>query len=172
MRYREFEELPVWNSALDLALRTYALTSTGCLKGYAGLRDQLERAALSISNNIAEGFERGTHAELLSFLYIALGSAGEVRSMLHVLARLPATQEHREDLDALFAMSKSISRQLSAWLESLKDSPEKGPRFRNTESRRVADATRRRDAYLEKLRTIQSDAKRPDPTPPITDGAE
>jgi len=46
------------------------------------LRDQIERAALSVSNNVAEGFERGTTNELLMFIYIARGSAGEVRSML------------------------------------------------------------------------------------------
>ena len=47
--------------------------------GSRSLQDQLERAALSVSNNIAEGFERGTTNELLAFIYIARGSAGEVR---------------------------------------------------------------------------------------------
>jgi four helix bundle protein len=57
----------------------------GAIRRYPGLRDQLERAALSVSNNIAEGFERGTTNELLAFLYIARGSAGEVRSMMRIL---------------------------------------------------------------------------------------
>ena len=52
------------------------------------LRDQIERAAVSVSNNIAEGFERGTTQEVLTFLYIARGSAGEVRSMLCMLERI------------------------------------------------------------------------------------
>ena len=71
MKYNRFEELPVWNSARELAIRIFGLTATGVLKNYAGLRDQLERAGLSVSNNIAEGFDRGTNAELLTFLYIA-----------------------------------------------------------------------------------------------------
>ncbi|MBS1788455.1 MAG: four helix bundle protein [Acidobacteria bacterium] len=53
------------------------------------MRDQIECAAVSVSNNIAEGFERGTTQELLTFIYIARGSAGEVRSMPHLFDHLP-----------------------------------------------------------------------------------
>jgi four helix bundle protein len=74
MRYRRFEELPVWNDAIDLAVRVFALVETGRLRQVSGLRDQIERAVVSISNNIAEGFERGPTAELLTFLYIDLKS--------------------------------------------------------------------------------------------------
>ena len=90
MKYRRFEELPIWNAAVELALRVYKLTEDRGFLRQRSLRDQLERAAVSISNNIAEGFERGTTQELLSFLYIARGSAGEVRSMLSLIGRLPA----------------------------------------------------------------------------------
>ena len=58
--------------------------------GSRSLQDQLERAALSVSNNIAEGFERGTTNELLVFIYIARGSAGKVRSMPCFLKRRKA----------------------------------------------------------------------------------
>jgi four helix bundle protein len=89
MKYKRFEDLPVWNSAIDLAVAVFALTSTPQFKSHYGLKDQLERAAVSVSNNIAEGFERGTNNELLMFLYISRGSAGEVRSMLCLIERLP-----------------------------------------------------------------------------------
>jgi four helix bundle protein len=89
MRYNRFEELPVWQAAIKLGVETYTLTSDGSFKGQHSLRDQIERAAVSVSNNVAEGFERGTNNELLTFLYIARGSAGEVRSMLCLLERLP-----------------------------------------------------------------------------------
>src|SRR6266550_481454 len=88
MRYKSFEDLPVWRAATELAIGTYRLTEAQHLHAHPALRDQLERAAQSVSNNIAEGFERGTHAELLNFLFIALGSAGEVRSMTYTLAGL------------------------------------------------------------------------------------
>ncbi|HRZ16842.1 MAG TPA: four helix bundle protein, partial [Candidatus Hydrogenedentes bacterium] len=80
MKYARFEDLPVWKSALELARRVYALTRDRFFSQPGDLRDQLRRAALSVSNNIAEGFERGSTSELLAFLYIARGSAGEARS--------------------------------------------------------------------------------------------
>src|SRR6267142_6918552 len=85
MRYKRFEDLPVWNDAIELAVQVYALTSRPEFKGHWSLKDQIERSSVSVSNNIAEGFERGTNNELLAFLYIARGSAGEVRSMLCVM---------------------------------------------------------------------------------------
>ena len=90
MKYRRFEELPVWKAGIDLAAQTYDLAAKPGLRRQRSLRDQIERAAVSVSNNIAEGFERGTTQEVLTFLYIARGSAGEVRSMLCLLERLPA----------------------------------------------------------------------------------
>src|SRR2546423_13692330 len=89
MNYKRFEDLPVWNDAIDLAVQVYVFTSHAEFKGRHSLKDQLERATVSVSNNIAEGFERGTTKELLTFLYIARGSAGEVRSMLCFLERRP-----------------------------------------------------------------------------------
>lgn len=76
MKYNRFEDLPVWKSAVELAERVYALTRHRFFRQPGDLVDQLRRAAVSVSNNIAEGFERGTTAELLMFIYIARGSAG------------------------------------------------------------------------------------------------
>jgi len=64
-------------------------------------RDQIERAAVSVSNNIAEGFERGTTQELLTFLYIARGSAGEVRSMLCLLEGIPGFADLKSEISDL-----------------------------------------------------------------------
>jgi four helix bundle protein len=95
MKYDRFEQLPVWKSALNLAIQIHGMTSKVPFRGRFSLRDQIERAAVSISNNIAEGFERGTTQELLTFLYIARGSAGEVRSMLCLLEGLPGLERFR-----------------------------------------------------------------------------
>ncbi len=87
MTYQRFEDLPVWKEVICLVDGVYNMTEGRDWKGSRSLRDQLERAALSVSNNIAEGFERGNTKELLAFLYISRGSAGEVRSMLCFIER-------------------------------------------------------------------------------------
>jgi four helix bundle protein len=170
MRYRRFEELPVWNDAINLAVRVFAVSETGRLSRFSGLRDQIERAVVSISNNIAEGFERGTTAELLTFLYIARGSAGEVRSMLCLLERISAFDDLKSVISELKSRATSVSRQLGAWIESLKNSEIKGTRYLDDRKRQETDALRRRDAFLEELRRV-IDEKRPpkagDDTAPI-----
>ena len=73
MKYERFEDLPVRKAAIGLAERVYTMTARAAFKGHFSLKDQIERAAGSISNNIAEGSERGTTQELLTFLYFARG---------------------------------------------------------------------------------------------------
>ncbi len=166
MKYKRFEELPVWNAAIELALAAYRLTETGCLKGYTSLREQLERAALSVSNNIAEGFERGTHDELIAFLYVARGSAGEVRSMLALMERIPGLLEHRSTISGLRAQVDEIGRQLNAWLESLKAGPRLGPRSKTPATRQAAEQAARQHAFLDHLRRIQSECPSSNGPPP------
>ena len=71
MKYTRFEELPVWRDATELARLVFEFTLREQFQRHPGLRNQLENSTLSISNNIAEGFERGSTNELLAFLYIA-----------------------------------------------------------------------------------------------------
>ncbi|MBI2070305.1 MAG: four helix bundle protein [Elusimicrobia bacterium] len=134
--YKRFEELPAWKEAIDLALHVYQLTEKEPLfKTKAGLKNQLERAALSVSNNIAEGFERGTTNELLSFLYIARGSAGEVRSMLCLIEKLELAQNFKSEISNLKFKVEAISRQLRAWADSLQNSGIRGQRHFNENTR-------------------------------------
>lgn len=70
-------------------LKSRLHSTSPLLRRRSDLRSQFERAGLSISNNIAEGFERGTTNELFTLLYIARGSAGDVRSMLSIIEMLP-----------------------------------------------------------------------------------
>jgi four helix bundle protein len=157
--HQRFEDLPVWKAAIALADRTFALTATGCLRGHAGLRDQLERAVVSISNNIAEGFERGTTEELIAFVYYARGSAGEVRSMLRLLERHAEWAVRRAEVAALIDLALDTSCQLGAWLESLKNSKSRGPKYQNDATRRATEAARRIDDFSAKLRRIQDEAR-------------
>jgi four helix bundle protein len=156
MRYRRFEDLPVWNEAIDLAVQIYAITSRREFRSFRSLRDQLERAAVSVSNNIAEGFERGTNNELLAFLYIARGSAGEVRSMLCLLQRIPAFRQLTREINALKQTAESCSRQLKGWAQSLQDSEFKGERHVNQRTKRLAEAAREREEFLKELAEIRA----------------
>ena len=131
MNYQRFEDLPVWRAGAELARSMYEFTEHDIFRQHMGLRDQLERAALSISNNIAEGFERGTNNELLAFLYIARGSAGEVRSMLRILESWQKFTDHKPYLTELRKRAELISRQLHGWIEHLKRSGLRGQRHLN-----------------------------------------
>jgi len=81
---RRFEDSDAWQVARELTRKIYALTDTDRFRRDFGLVDQIRRAAVSVMTNIAEGFERGSDREFVKFLYIARGSAGEVRSLLYV----------------------------------------------------------------------------------------
>src|ERR1051325_11296706 len=117
MTYQRFEDLSVWQKAAALYEETEELLETENFKATRGFRDQLDRAALSVSNNIAEGFERGTTNELLAFIYIARGSAGEVRSMLSVKerrsrkAKAEWSTELKSQISNLKSLAESCSRQ-------------------------------------------------------------
>ncbi|MDT7602091.1 MAG: hypothetical protein QOF61_88 [Acidobacteriota bacterium] len=158
MKYKRFEELPVWQDAISLAVAVYVLTARGDFKGQSSLRDQIERASVSVSNNVAEGFERGTTNELLTFLYIARGSAGEVRSMLCLLERLPAAfADLKSEISNLKSSCERVSRQLGAWAEALKNSDIKGQRYLNDRSRKVSRAASEREEFLEELRRVRDE---------------
>src|SRR5215831_3200843 len=156
MAYQRFEDLPVWNSAIDLALSTYEFTSKPEFNGRYSLKDQLERAAVSVSNNIAEGFERGTTQELLTFLYIARGSAGEARSMLCLLERLKSFVHLKFEISNLKSKAENISRQLRGWADSLQNSPIKGQRYLTSQTRQQSRAAKEREDFLTELAEIRA----------------
>lgn len=139
--YQRFEDLPVWQEAIALAEHCEDFLEAAKDLITWSKRDQLDRASLSVSNNIAEGFERGTTNELLAFLYIARGSAGEVRSMLCFFERRPRLSKFKSELSNLKAVAESCSRQLRAWADSLQNSDIAGPRHLNDRTR--ADYTKR-----------------------------
>jgi len=158
MKYERFEELPVWQSAIELAVTVYEMTEKPAFAKRYSLRDQIERASVSVSNNIAEGFERGTTQELLTFLYIARGSAGEVRSMLCLLEHLPGFKDLESGILNLKSKGESISKQVGAWIRTLRDSDRKGERYVNEKTRRMDQAARDRREFMEKLEQIRKGA--------------
>ena len=159
MRYKRFEELPVWRDAIELAVRTFSLTAKPCFRGHSGTRNQLENAVVSISNNIAEGFERGTTNELLNFIYISRGSAGESRSMYCLIGRLPEFQDLRSEISDLKSKAESISRQLRGWAESLQNTDIRGTRYLTDKSRLADQRRREREEFLAELEEIRNPKK-------------
>ncbi len=159
MKYNRFEELPVWQDAIELAVRIYDLTAHPAFRGYYSLKDQLERAGVSVSNNIAEGFERGTTQETLTFLYISKGSAGETRSVLCLTERLKRFQDLRSEISDIKRRAESISRQLRAWCESLQNTDIKGQRYLTDKSRRAEKAKRERAEFLKELEEMRKGGK-------------
>jgi four helix bundle protein len=135
MTFERFEDLPVWQEAIRLAEGCEDFLIAAKDKISFSKRDQLDRCSLSVSNNIAEGFERGTTNELLAFLYIARGSAGEVRSMLCYYERRPSLRDFKSEISNLKSIAESCSRQLRAWADSLQNSDIKGQRHLNDHSR-------------------------------------
>jgi four helix bundle protein len=88
MKAGRFEELIAWQKAMDLAVRVYEIAAVGKIAKRFALRDQMERAALSVPSNVAEGFERGSRAEFHRFLSIAKASCAELRTQLYLSHRL------------------------------------------------------------------------------------
>jgi four helix bundle protein len=157
MTYQRFEDLPVWQKAAELYETTEDLLEDRTFKATRSFRDQLDRAALSVSNNVAEGFERGTTNELLQFIYIARGSAGEVRSMLVLKerrankSRWPAAVQSQ--ITNLQSIAESCSRQLRGWADSLQNSDIKGQRH-------LTDKVRRESAQRERASALQKELLR------------
>ena len=149
MTYQRVEDLPVWQEAANLYEQTDDFLENAPPRMRPSFRDQLERAVLSVSNNIAEGFERGTTNELLQFIYIARGSAGEVRSMLCLLLRRDWAKHLKSQISNLKSRAENGSRQLRGWADSLQNSEIRGQRHLNDRTR-AQDEQKRRAAVFQK----------------------
>ncbi len=150
-KYQRFEDLPVWQEAARLYNAVLDLLETNGLPLSPGFRNQLDRAALSVSNNIAEGFERSTTAELLSFIAIARGSAGEVRSMMAVVKDRPALRKHAAGLNSIRQLAESCARQLTGWAGAVQKLPFEGQRRMPEKVKRTRETTRKATDFRAKF---------------------
>jgi four helix bundle protein len=114
MKFDKFEDIIAWQLAQELTLSIYELFKFN--KDYS-FKDQVQRASVSIMNNIAEGFERKGDKEFKNFLFIAKGSCGEVRSMLYLALKLMYINQ--EQFDNLYQKSIKISCLLSGLIKKL-----------------------------------------------------
>jgi len=118
MKEKTFENLKVWQDSREFVKSIYELTASECFKKDFGLKDQIQRAAVSIMNNIAEGFERNNNKEFVLFLKYSKGSAGEVRSMLYVALDLNYIQKNA--FDKCYENAINIITQISNFIKYLK----------------------------------------------------
>lgn len=112
-----FEDIKAWQAARDLVAVVYRVSGRGKFEKDFGLRDQIRRASVSVMSNIAEGFERGSDKEFCRFLYIAKGSAGEVRSHLFVASDLGYLTS--DEFDDLRARAEEVAKALSGFITYL-----------------------------------------------------
>jgi len=122
MNVERFEDLRIWQEARQLVRLVYSDFGVGTPANYDfGFRNQIQKAGISIMNNVAEGFERNTDADFAHFLDISKGSSGEVRSMYYVAEDLhyvaPQTAEQRRE------QAIGISRGIAALTNHLRPFP-------------------------------------------------
>ena len=115
--FKTFEEINAWQNARVLVKDIYAMTRCGDFSKDYGLRDQIQRAAVSICSNIAEGFERRGNKEFINFLWIAKGSAAEVCSQLYHARDLGYITE--EKFKTMYKSAKQIGGMLFKLIDVL-----------------------------------------------------
>ena len=115
MKIKMFEDLPVWKLSLKITRDVYDLTSKKTFARDFGLKDQLRRAMISISSNIVEGFEKGNNNELIRYLKISKGSAGEARNQIYIalVAGHISKSEFNNVNNDLLSLRDQIARFLS-----------------------------------------------------------
>jgi len=118
MKSRSFKDLEIWKLGLDLAQVVYRMTGTFPTNEQFGLTSQIRRAAVSISSNIAEGWGRGTRANLANFVVIARGSANELESLCEVAYSLGLMAQ--EDRDLIVERLETFGKRSYAFLNSVK----------------------------------------------------
>src|ERR1044071_1140428 len=119
MKLAHFEDLTVWQKSQDLCVAVYRVSAEGPFARDPALRDQIRRAAISVTSNIAEGFERYSRTEFKHFLSISRGSVSEIRSQIHLAHRLNYISDTQ--FGELHSLCLEISRILAKLRSTLND---------------------------------------------------
>lgn len=117
-----FEDIEAWKTARELTHMMYGLTGQGSFARGYGLKNQIQRAAVSVMSNIAEGFECRTQAQFLDYLGHAKASAGEVRCQLYVASDLQYINQ--EQFNIVFDLAYKSSRQIARFMSYLETHPQ------------------------------------------------
>lgn len=125
---KRFEEIKAWQEARELARLVYSVTHKGSFARDFGLKDQVQRAAVSVGSNIAEGFARNGNKEFVKFLWIAKGSATEVQSQLYTAKDVGYISD--DDFQLVYQKAESCIILIYRFLKSLRTSPISGERYK------------------------------------------
>ena len=109
---RRFEDLEVWKEGMQLAVRVYEVMASS--RDF-GLRDQMQRAAVSVPSNIAEGYERGSNKEFVQFLHYSRGSGGELRTQIYLAGKLARIE--KPVMKELLERSRKVSAMLHRYIQ-------------------------------------------------------
>jgi len=113
MGVEKFEDLEVWKQSMNLSVHVYKVLKD-CRD--FGLRDQIQRASVSIPSNIAEGFDRKTNKEYIYFLHVSKGSCAELRTQIHLAREVGII--HKEEADKFVEMTRKISAMIYRLIQS------------------------------------------------------
>lgn len=125
---KRFEEIKVWREARELAKMVYNATSQGGLAKDFGLKEQIQRAAVSVGSNIAEGFAHNGNKEFVKFLWIAKGSATEVQSQLYTAMDVGYITD--EGFKTIYDKAESCNLLIYRFIKSLRSSEYSGERYK------------------------------------------
>lgn len=126
---RRFEEIRAWQEARELSCLVYRLTRQVNFSKDFGLKDQLQRAAVSVASNIAEGFARNGNKEFVKFLWIAKGSAAEVQSQLYVAKDIGYVSD--SDFNEIYSKAEGCIVLIYRFIQSLRTASITGERYKN-----------------------------------------
>lgn len=118
MMIERFEDLEVWQLSRKLVKDVYELTSGNKFQNDFNLCRHMQKTAVSIMSNIAEGFERQSKKEFIRFLYTAKGSCGELRSQLYVAFDLTYIEEN--GFNEIFSLTELISKSIAGFIKYLR----------------------------------------------------
>ncbi|HXV84224.1 MAG TPA: four helix bundle protein [Candidatus Binatia bacterium] len=130
MQIKNFEDLEIWQLSRRLTQEVYALGRTQKFLRDYGLKDQMQRAAVPIMSNIAEGFERSGNQEFVQFLYVAKASCGELRSQFYVA--LDQEYIDQTTMEKSVVLLKRLSVKMKHLIDHLRQSGMRGPKYDNS----------------------------------------
>ena len=126
---KKFEDIQAWQKGRELKQAVYRCSKRGEFTKDFALRDQIRRAAISVTANIAEGFERDGNREFVQFLSISKGSTGEVQD--HLYTALDEEYITQPEFDALYAHAAEVAKLTGSFMSYLRQTEVRGQKFRD-----------------------------------------